>query len=520
MDTRAQHLLHEAMARGEDVPASLQPFTTSTHEPATTANHAARADFVRWLTASGPGDPPGVGRYLAAIWRERADLQETFPGLHLDPEAPARFLLWAHHFAAAECDAPPELIPAAPPGVTDLVAPPWVGHPPAHTTGSLVVGYLKSVLGLGEAARQLFHALQSAGENVCALSYDHTHSPLTFPWPASYQPSHTENPDVLFLAVNGTETNRLSRALGQRRTVGAYRIGLWFWELEQLTSEMTDGLQHLDEVWVTSAFVADAIRSAAPANFPVHVIPLGMRRHNNVSNNVDIDVVKRPETRRLLALPDGVLIGTTFDYASRIARKNPLGLIEAYCAAFPHGGVGPNRPVLVLKTLNAERLAADAQLVRAACGQRNDIVVIDDNYTPAQQSAYISSLNIAVSLHRSEGYGLFPLEAMAQGIPTIASGYSGNLAFMREQNSWLVPCGRSFVPSHTDPYPAGYTWGEPDLGAASTILHNVYLMIVNNDPELNRRTQQAIADTAALISGEAAATFAKQRLTEIRSGRR
>ena len=43
-----------------------------------------------------------------------------------------------------------------------------------------------------------------------------------------------------------------------------------------------------------------------------------------------------------------------------------------------------------------------------------------------------------VSLHRAEGFGLTLAEAMAIGKPVIATGYSGNVDFMNDANSYLV----------------------------------------------------------------------------------
>ncbi len=51
----------------------------------------------------------------------------------------------------------------------------------------------------------------------------------------------------------------------------------------------------------------------------------------------------------------------------------------------------------------------------------------------------IASCDCYVSLHRSEGLGLTMGEAMYFGKPVIATAYSGNLDFMTEANSYLVP---------------------------------------------------------------------------------
>ena len=269
LDPRARRILDRAQAAGESVPE-------------------AAPELVDWLNEATAGDP--AGRYLTEIWRERTDLWETFPGMFLDPDAAQRFRLWAHHFAAAESDAPAELIPDAPIGITDLIAPPPTGPPPALTPGVQLYGYLRATLGLGEAARRLVTLLGLADERTLARPYDHIGSPLAYPWPDSLpdpSPLPSDAHDIAMLCVNGAETARLARAIGGAALHGRYRIGLWFWELEQLTPEMADGLEHLDEVWVTSEFVANAVCNAAPPNFPVHILPLGMDLNRDLERDLD-----------------------------------------------------------------------------------------------------------------------------------------------------------------------------------------------------------------------------------------
>ena len=45
-------------------------------------------------------------------------------------------------------------------------------------------------------------------------------------------------------------------------------------------------------------------------------------------------------------------------------------------------------------------------------------------------------------------------EAMAAARPVIATGYSGNLTFMDEGNSLLVPYRTASVPPGCEPYPS------------------------------------------------------------------
>ena len=200
VDPRARKILDRALASGGAVPRT-------------------GVELVQWLNEATSQDP--AGRYLTEIWRERADLWETFPGMFLDPDAPQRFRLWAHHFAAAECRAPAALIPPAPVGITDLIAPPPTSSPPTLTPGVALYGYLRATLGLGEAARRLVTLLGLADEPTLARPYDHIGSPLAYPWPdpsAGTGDAH----DIAILCVNGAETARLARAIGGAALHGRY----------------------------------------------------------------------------------------------------------------------------------------------------------------------------------------------------------------------------------------------------------------------------------------------------------
>jgi hypothetical protein len=57
--------------------------------------------------------------------------------------------------------------------------------------------------------------------------------------------------------------------------------------------------------------------------------------------------------------------------------------------------------------------------------------------------------------------------------PVIATGYSGNLEFMDERNSFLVDHGMSPIPPGCDPYPEGGLWAEPDLDRAAELMRRV-----------------------------------------------
>ncbi len=58
--------------------------------------------------------------------------------------------------------------------------------------------------------------------------------------------------------------------------------------------------------------------------------------------------------------------------------------------------------------------------------------IVDEVWPYAQVQALIAGADVLVSLHRAEGFGLTPAEAMALGTPVLATAFSGVLDFLDE----------------------------------------------------------------------------------------
>jgi glycosyltransferase involved in cell wall biosynthesis len=78
-------------------------------------------------------------------------------------------------------------------------------------------------------------------------------------------------------------------------------------------------------------------------------------------------------------------------------------------------------------------------------------------------------VDVLLSLHRAEGFGLPMLEAMSHGIPAVATAWSGNMDFMSPLDSELVPYRLVPVQDGAGVY-VGSVWAEPDIEAAATAL--------------------------------------------------
>ncbi len=83
---------------------------------------------------------------------------------------------------------------------------------------------------------------------------------------------------------------------------------------------------------------------------------------------------------------------------------------------------------------------------------------------------------------------------MALGKPVVATGWSGNLDFMDEQTSYLIPAAVTPIPQGVPVYGGIGNWAEPDVAAATAALRQIY-----EDPtgarEVGTRAKEHIART-------------------------
>jgi glycosyltransferase involved in cell wall biosynthesis len=325
--------------------------------------------------------------------------------------------------------------------------------------GVNVIGYLAAEAGIGEAARLMIEGLRAAGVPVAAINYAKT-SPSRQAHPLdALEPVLTDVPvyDTNLVCINAEELAAFAYDAGPEFFRGRRTIGFLWWELADFPQKYVRTLSLLDEIWVGSEYVAEAIRPATPK--PVVTIPLPLR------------FPPAPElSRASVGLPDGFLFLFSFDFYGVFERKNPLGLVEAFDRAFPDG----EGAVLVVKSINGDKFPDHLRRLRAATKRRSDVVVID-RYLDAEAARALTALcDCYVSLHRAEGFGLMIAEAMARGKPVIATGYSGNLAFMSDVNSYLVPYRLTVTPEGVPPYLPGVAWAEPDVDAAARLMRRVY----------------------------------------------
>jgi glycosyltransferase involved in cell wall biosynthesis len=142
--------------------------------------------------------------------------------------------------------------------------------------------------------------------------------------------------------------------------------------------------------------------------------------------------------------------------------------------------------------------------------------VIDQVYSPDDVLSLMDACDAYVSLHRSEGLGLTMAEAMLMGKPVIATNFSGNVDFMDDSNSLLVPYELVKLGWPIPPYDGHLEWAQPSVEHAAQYMRRMY-----DDQawarELGERGKRSAETNLSLhTAGERIA----KRLEEIRTLRR
>jgi len=330
--------------------------------------------------------------------------------------------------------------------------------------GVNLVGYLRAETGVGQLARASFDTLHAA---AVPTSIRH----LEDPSPGRKQdrtvgPTSAEFPYATSLFhVNADQTAVVKRSLGDAFYQGKHNVGYWCWELQDFPDRWLGACASYQELWTPSTFCREAI--GRRASIPVYCVPPAVAPRTPAGMD-----------RQSFGLtPDRFVFLFAFDVLSVPERKNPLAAIRAFERAFQ----GDSRYELVLKVNNANAAPQTMSALRNA-SSAGAVRFLTSTLERQEMYALIQSADCAVSLHRSEGFGLFIAEAMYFGKPVIVTNYSGNTDFTHSDNALLVDYRLTPVGPNCQPYAADCVWADADVDHAASQMRRIAF-----DPDLRNQ---------------------------------
>ena len=248
----------------------------------------------------------------------------------------------------------------------------------------------------------------------------------------------------------------------------SYIVGQFYWELSDTSTIHDCGLSAMNEIWVASEYLRDIYRKRV--SVPIYVM----------GQAIETKVAEHNLTRTTFNLPeDAYMFLFSFDAGSVVERKNPLAAVQAFRKAFP---AHTENTILVLKTRNLDAIPTDRdrdhwqRAVEIAATDRR-IHIIDRTMSSAELTGLLSVCDSYISLHRSEGFGYGPAEAMGMGKPVITTAYSGVTDFCTSKTALLVDYKLERVPRGAYPYmdeSREYYWAAPDIDHAAHQMRRLY----------------------------------------------
>lgn len=344
-----------------------------------------------------------------------------------------------------------------------------------------VIGFFRSISGIGESARLCAQQLAADGFSVrCTSVESFFRKPyeMEWVWPETVA---SEKIDCRIYHLNPPMLPPVIFQMGLGSFRKTFNIGYWAWELEVIPSEWVRALRYMSAIITPSTFTTDVIKRYA--RYPVLT-----------ATHPVTTIAPEQNTRQNLSIPENAfLVSNIFSFGSSMERKNPMGLIAAFNAAFAQ-----TEDAYLLLKANTGKDSTEKRELLAAIAQHPNIRLIDQHWSRSQVLGLIQSSDIYASLHRSEGFGLTIAEAMLVGTPAMVTAWSGNMDFCTASNSFLIDYKAIQVNSTHPEFSklASATWADADISQAAQTLREIY----RDRSKVSDKQSRCAADMQACIA--------------------
>lgn len=362
----------------------------------------------------------------------------------------------------------------------------------ASNFGVNFIGYSKGELGLGQAMRSMAFATREALIPFIVRQFNVR---ITSKQSNGALDTYTSNScryPINIICINPDMLYRLPYWITYSEWAKTYNIGYWFWELDSFPNSWRYALNMVDEIWVATEFIAEAIKKGGKN---VVKIPFPLE-FNYPPKHMD---------KKYFGLnPEKFTFIFSFDFLSSVERKNPMAIIRAFKMAFSEED---KSACLILKTVNGSHYVSAMENLYQLIDEDPRIKIWDEYLTQDEMRGLIRSCDCYISLHRAEGLGLGLAEAMYMGKVTIATSYSGNLEFMNSKNSILVPYELTDISSGQYTDAIGQRWAEPNLEFAANCMkkvtkNSVLVEVLSKQAALDMRKNHSYALVGRKINEE------------------
>ena len=242
------------------------------------------------------------------------------------------------------------------------------------------------------------------------------------------------------------------------RNPGRYKIGYTMLEVDGFPPEWVRQANRMDEVWVPSAFNREGFLRCGLRR-PVHVMPLGVDAHY-----FHPAIVAHPN-------PAGEFVFlSVFEWGER---KEPWLLLKTFNDVFT-----ASEPVrLVCKIMNRDpsiKLKEEIRQLELRASGGKISYLFNLEFPHQQLGSLYRSADCFVAASRGEGWDMPLMEAMACGVPAIATDWGAHTEFVHEGIGYPLRIQGTVPAVAKCPYYAGFSWADPDSEHLRHLLRHVY----------------------------------------------
>ncbi|MBK8596266.1 MAG: glycosyltransferase [Holophagales bacterium] len=312
--------------------------------------------------------------------------------------------------------------------------------------------------GYAMSSRELLRALDAEGVRA---SYSYIYGPGS-PFPLQ-EPANSG--DYLLNVVAGRHDRSVPDVgvvYGQgdvfQRGHGRQRIGYTMLEVDGFPAEWVRQANLMDEVWVPSHFNREGLLSCGVTR-PVQVMPLG----------VDVDHF-HPGIKSVPNPKGDFVFLSNFEWGER---KQPELLLTTFNRVFRRS----DPVVLLCKVINRDPGVRVRELVSqlnlSPYGGR--IAFVYNHEFPYHQLGVLyRSADCYVTAGRGEGWDMPLMEAMACGLPSIATDWGAHTEFVHDGISYPLKVKGTVRAVAKCPYYTGFSWADPDPDHLAHLLRHVF----------------------------------------------
>jgi len=286
------------------------------------------------------------------------------------------------------------------------------------------------------------------------------------------------------------------------------------WETTRIPKRWVGPINQADAVCVPSLHNKQALRNSG-IKIPIYLVPHGVHARSFTPRKKKLPSKKNRERFVFISV---------FGFQHR---KNPEALLRAYWEEFS----ASDNVLLIIKTNgyapyeNKHWIRNRIQTYKAGLNLRKStapIKIITGHIHAKSLRNLYARAHAFVLPTRGEGVGLPFLEAMASGLPVIATAWGGQMDFLNNKNAFLVnyqlqppvlsmnrrsSISRQFCHLFAE---TGQLWAEPDIGSLRRQMRTAY-----ENPLLCRMKGQQARRDALKRSWDRAGLLLKQAIEQV-----